>query len=256
MKKALKIAMLASGIILFADAFFLSLMISLNAGLLITFFSGAVLFIYGCFFERINCITDKGFFLWLRRMFFAGLLLLVMLIAFLAVYGVSDNVTCREKAAIVLGAGIRGETPTLPLVYRLEKAAEYHEKNPDAVIVVSGGRGAGEDITEALAMERFLVKKGVPRESILKEEKSTSTYENLVFSKKLLEEYFKKHNITGSESTVIITNSFHIFRAVKTAREAGFGRTAHLHAKTPWYTLPVNYLRESAAVMKFFVLKK
>lgn len=84
----------------------------------------------------------------------------------------------------------------------------------------------------------------------MKEEKSTSTYENLVFSKQILDKYFNKEY-----DTVILTNGFHIYRATKLAKIANLN-SKHLHAKLDWYTVSLNYLRESFGVMKLWALNK
>ena len=64
----------------------------------------------------------------------------------------------------------------------MERAGEYLEENPETKAVLSGGKGTGEDITEAEAMYRYLEKKGISPERLLKEEHSTNTSENLKFS--------------------------------------------------------------------------
>ena len=131
---------------------------------------------------------------------------------------------------------------------RLERAVEYHQKNPDAVIVVSGGQGKDEKISEALAMERYLVSKGVSADKIIKEDKSTSTYENFEFSAKILSEKF-----CDDYSLAFITNSFHIYRAERIAESIGVKAT-HSGADIEWYTVPTNYMRELMALVKYFVL--
>ena len=80
---------------------------------------------------------------------------------------------------IVLGAGVNGSAPSLSMVNRLEAALDYLEAYPDAVAIVSGGQGAGEDVTEASAMHDWLIAHGVPESRIVQEEQSTSTRENL-----------------------------------------------------------------------------
>ena len=131
---------------------------------------------------------------------------------------------------------------------RLAAAAEYCLKNREAVVVVSGGQGPQESITEALAMERYLVEAGIEKESILREEDSASTRENMVNSKRILDEYF------GGEAydTVIITSGYHVYRAQRQAERAGL-ECRHIHAGLAWYEAPVRYIRECAAVVKEFI---
>ena len=80
---------------------------------------------------------------------------------------------------IVLGAQVRGKKITNSLKRRLDKGAEYLKENPKTRVIVSGGQGKGEDVTEAFAMAQYLVSHGVDGERIFLEEKSRNTYENL-----------------------------------------------------------------------------
>ena len=90
-----------------------------------------------------------------------------ILVSFIAVFGIVDNISYNEDAVIVLGAGIRGDKVTLPLKMRLDKAIQYHSKNPEAVIVVTGGQGFQETVTEAYAMEKYLVENNIDNVSEL-----------------------------------------------------------------------------------------
>ena len=160
-------------------------------------------------------------------------------------YGTRDTASYREDAVIVLGAGIRGDTPSVILHGRLDTALDYHKKNPDAIIVVSGGQGPQEDITEARAMQKYLVDNGVPKEQIILEEQATSSYENLLFSKALLDLRYD-----GEYSVAFITNEYHIYRAEMTAKQAGFDNSTHIHSDTPLFNIIPNILRECLAVAK------
>jgi len=178
-----------------------------------------------------------------------GILCLVPLAfsLFLGIYGTVSNVDYTEDAVIVLGAGIHGEQVSRPLARRLDAAYAYWRRNPDVTIVVTGGLGNRAVITEAEAMARYLMALGVPEEHILLEMQSTSTYENLVFAKEILDEAFP-----DGFRAVLITNDFHIYRAVRTARQAGL-EVNRLGAPVAWYTWPVNYLREMLAVLNLWV---
>lgn len=112
------------------------------------------------------------------------------------------------------------------------------------MIVVSGGQGPQESITEALAMERYLIGHGVPSDRIIKEEASTSTYTNLLYSKAILDEYFK-----GQYRSVIITSDYHIYRAADISDDLGL-YSSHIHGSTVWYEAPIRYFREILAIVK------
>ncbi|MDL2248493.1 YdcF family protein, partial [Tyzzerella sp. OttesenSCG-928-J15] len=148
-----------------------------------------------------------------------------------------------REAVVVLGAGLRGSEVSLTLGSRLKKAAEYLEENPDTVVIVSGGQGPGETVTEAFAMKNYLMAIGIDESRILTEDKSTSTYENFNFSKTILDEHF------GSDEykIVYVTNDFHCPRAGIYAKRAGFDGEC-LASETPPYLIPSNYSREYLAL--------
>jgi len=177
----------------------------------------------------------------------AGFMLVMSLTLFIYAYGRSDTAQFDEDAIIVLGAAVWGEDVSGVLANRLNKAFEYHLQNPTAIIIVAGGYGEGY-ISEAEAMRRFLVYRGVPNELIVKENRSTNTYENIKFAKEILDE------LLGEDyRVVIITNDFHAFRAVSMARRQGMAAT-RFSAPRPWSFMPRTFLRESAGVMRLWVL--
>ena len=145
---------------------------------------------------------------------------------------------------IVLGAGLKGDVPTLSLRNRLDAALEWLEAHPDCVAVVSGGQGPGENMPEGEAMGIWLEARGIEPERIIVEDKSTSTMENLENSFALIRE-------AGGEpdgNCAIITSEYHLCRAKLMARSLGveaWGVAAH----TSWPSLMLNYfIREAFAV--------
>lgn len=151
---------------------------------------------------------------------------------------------------VVLGAGVRGTTPSLSLRERLGAAYDYLTAHPDAVAVLSGGQGPGEEITEAACMYRELTEMGIDGSRLLLEENSSTTMENLTFSMDVLE------TETGArpEKIGIVSSEYHMFRAKLFAKELGL-EAVGIPARTSWITLRLNYyLREIVAVWKYFVL--
>ncbi len=140
----------------------------------------------------------------------------------------------------------QGERPSLVLQNRIAAAAEYLLENQGSKVVVSGGQGPDEWISEAEAMRRALVQLGIDETRILMEDKSTSTHENLTFSK----EY-----IPQGASVVIVTSKFHVYRACHLAKECGYESVSGLGADNVRWLNPTNYLRECMAVFKDVVLK-
>ena len=151
-----------------------------------------------------------------------------------------------EDVVIVLGARVVGERVSNALAKRLDMAVYYFERNPNVYIIVCGGLGDRAIITEAEAMARYLYARGIPRERILLEDTSTSTYENLAFAYGILNEHFP-----DGFRAVVVSNNFHMYRAVRTARSVGMN-VNHLGAPTPTRLLAENYLREMLAVVNFW----
>nr|WP_325188897.1 YdcF family protein [uncultured Oscillibacter sp.] len=186
------------------------------------------------------------------RVFLAGLGLGIVCLAGIEAAvvfrGEADNSALPVNAVIVLGAGVNGETPSAALWSRIRAAEDYLEIHPDVPVVLSGGQGAGEAISEAEAMRRALWKEdGAENARLLLEERSTNTAENFRFSKALLEE---RGLDTGRATIAVVTNDFHCFRAHMIARRQGL-KTIDVPAELPWWWLTANYyLREAFAVVK------
>lgn len=248
--RVIKIIIAVSGALLLADGLVVTLTGNLNLGVILTALTGAAVLCYGIFFEKVN---RPGPLRWLRNAGFAAVLFIVGMAVFLGSYGSADNVTYDEDVVIVLGAGVHGDVPSRHLVQRLEKALLYHEKNPDALILVSGGQGAQESVTEAFAMSEYLIRRGVPKDKIIMEEAAASTYENFKFSLNIINKNYGAR-FGGEYKAAFITNDFHVYRAEKLAEKAGFKNITHMHANIDFYTYPQNYIRETLAVLKLWIL--
>jgi uncharacterized SAM-binding protein YcdF (DUF218 family) len=145
---------------------------------------------------------------------------------------------------IVLGARVKGTVPSLSLQYRIDKAADYLKANKNTIAIVSGGKGPGEDISEAQAMQQELINQGIEEARIIMEDKSTTTIENIAYSKDLI----PNPTATG----LIVTNDFHIYRAVEMAKSVGLDMTG-IPAKTPKVVLVKSYIREYLAITKYYL---
>ena len=149
--------------------------------------------------------------------------------------------------AIILGAKVNGETPSLTLRYRLEKALSYAEAHPEVKFILSGGQGPDEDVAEGEAMRRYLTERGVHEERLLLEIESTSTYENLLYSKELLP--------VDVNAVTIITSDFHLARARMIADSLDLVTDA-LPAKTPPSVEAKHNVRERLALIKTVIVGK
>ena len=118
----------------------------------------------------------------------------VYLLSLMAMYSLSailNLVHLKKKRnadyIVVLGSGIIGKRVTPLLAARIERGMELLKWNPNAVLIMSGGQGPGEDIPESEAMTAYAADEGADADRIIKEQKSVSTKENLLFSRKLME---------------------------------------------------------------------
>lgn len=201
---------------------------------------GIVFILWSVFYDSVK---NKKFLRFLRGLFITGLIITLLYSAGICVFGNLNNATYNEQYVIVLGAGLNGAEPTLALQSRLDTTVDYMNRNTEAVAIVSGGRGTGETITEAEAMESYLISKGIDSGRILREEQATSTYENFALS---------KNYVDGS--CVFITNEFHVLRSLQMAKMNGID-AAHIGAPTPITLLPVSCVREllaQIAVIRYF----
>lgn len=180
-----------------------------------------------------------------------GCLLLCLLIGVILSGQVKNTADGTEDTLVVLGCAVHGDSPSLVLIYRLRAALTYYEKNPDTTIIVCGGQGPQENIPEALAMQRWLVAHGVPEEQILMEDRSTSTEENFRFAAEIL----RQHGKDPAAPTAFVTNGFHCYRAAKYAEREGFSQIRAVPAGLPLAQIPTTYLRESLAVLYYWVFK-
>jgi len=240
--KVLRIICIIVGAILVLDTLVVSMLSNFNLGVILPAILGLPLLLLGVFMHHM----DAGFFAFLKW-FLLGCYALgtVFLIVMGALMGTAakraDEVDA--DALIVLGAAVHGDRVTWVLSNRLDTAAEYLSTYPDTICVVSGGRGDGESVTEASAMQKYLVeRKGIDPDRILVEDRATSTRENFAFSKALIEE-----KLGPDASIAFVTTDFHVFRAGRVARKAGIDATG-IAAPDVWYIRFNNFLRECVGI--------
>lgn len=175
-----------------------------------------------------------------------GILLTIGLTAFLffegcIISGMAGGSKEPVEYLIVLGAQVKGTRVSKALEQRLSKAAEYLQEHEDAIVIVSGGQGSGEDISEAEAMKAWLVERGIAEERILEENRSVNTSQNIRFSKELMED--------ATATVGIVSNDFHVFRAVHIAKAQGL-TAVPVPAPSSLGMYPHYMMREAFAVVK------
>lgn len=150
----------------------------------------------------------------------------------------------EAKYIIVLGAAVHGDVPSLSLLERMEAACDYLQSHPDTVAILSGGKGDGENLSEADAMFDWLCAQGIDESRLLIEDKSTSTKENLINSFEII----RSRGDEPDGSTAIVTSEYHIYRAKLIGRSLGV-ELAGVSAHTSYFTVRLNYfIREAFGV--------
>lgn len=158
----------------------------------------------------------------------------------------------KYDVIIVLGAGlINGTRPCRTLVNRLNRAIEiYNIDNNKPYIIVSGGKGSDEKISEAEAMKNYLIEKGIEENKIILEEQSTNTYENFKYSKEKLKD------IEDNDMKIaFVSSDFHIYRASLYAKQVGLDIDA-IECKSLFHYYPNAFIREFAAIFITLFIKK
>lgn len=154
---------------------------------------------------------------------------------------------------VVLGARVYPDRLSTTLLSRLERAYAYYEENPETVLILSGGQGRDEPVPEAYAMFNYLYRRGVPAQNLRMEIFSRNTEENIRFSREQIladaqrsvYAFFPEQMKTG-----IITNDFHMFRAIGIAEQEGYRQVYPISAPSDRILFLHLCVRESAALLK------
>ena len=240
----------------------------------------------------VGRLFGAGVPLWLRvpaaTLFVTGLVVFVI-VEILVFTGVARSDPEGLEYVIVLGAKVEREGISKSLKMRLDKAIQYAEENPDTVFVLSGGKGADEPVAEAQAMYEYMAYNGVPEENLLMELQSTSTVENIAYSRLVIEQDVEKRREmeaerrrqdrilrmmpVGPEGTPhpyrgsspedfaidapakpvhigVLTSNFHLFRAMQIGKKWGIPDIQGIAAPSEPWMLPHFCVRECAAILK------
>ena len=215
---------------------------------------GVILIALGLFeiFADKEAIKKKvPWVMYISRGIFWSLLVSFIIIESLVIYTGAKKDSGKADYIVILGAMVRGETPSLILKERLDAGLDYIKKYPEIKVILSGGKGPGEDISEAEAMKRYLVSHGVEEARLIKEDKSTSTIENLKFTRDIIDKLDNKKN----KILLIVTSDFHMFRAKFLAKRNGFNPLG-VPANTILSIKPTYYIYEYFGVIKSFLLDR
>lgn len=193
---------------------------------------------------------------------FTALLVLVLIgvVCFGALFGVvmaggRDDINGESNIMVVLGCQVMPWGPSVLLQDRLDKALDWLEEHPDTTVVVAGGQGPDEHISEARAMADYLIEQGYPEDQILLEEQSHNTEQNLRYAIELLAE--EGYDVT--ENVVIVSSGFHLARVRMLWNRATGGQDNLSTLAAPASHTPSRikmYIREPLALVKSFLFDR
>ena len=170
-------------------------------------------------------------------------------------YGSYDHVRGEPQVMVILGCQVKPWGPSILLQDRLDKALDYWEENPDITIVVSGGQGPDEHISEAQAMFDYLIENGVDETQIIQEDQSHNTIQNLTYTMQIL----KEKGYDTDDDMVVVSNGFHLTR-VRMLWGRVFGSDENLSTlAAPSSHVPSRYkmyIREPLALVKSFIFDR
>lgn len=150
---------------------------------------------------------------------------------------------------IALGSGLIGDRVPPLLASRLDEAVKQYKKYGERpFIIVSGGQGNDERISEAFAMKQYLINvHQIPPDKILEEDQSSNTEQNMSFSKKVMD-----HHAQGEKyRSIFVTNNFHVFRASIYAKKAELDAEG-IGSKTAFYYVPNAFTREFIGLLEMY----
>lgn len=235
------------GTILFAW-FFLPAVLKgmLNAGSITGMLLSAAFMFYSIRYRQIHsfflCLWGKKpmriVFLLLVILMLIGMILVAA--ASVAIIGAASKTIPHNTPAVVLGCAVKGTRPSKVLQERIDAAYDYLQENPQAICVLSGGKGVGEDISEAACMYENLQKAGIQSRRLYQEAESVNTRENLENSAKILGD--------SQAAVTVISSEFHLYRGRWWADRLGYESYGYA-ARTDWKYFPTLFLREVIAVV-------
>lgn len=182
---------------------------------------------------------------WLKKLGYSFIITCVILLTILCCFIGTEFHSKGAKDLdyiIVLGAQVYENGPSPILKFRLDAAIEYLNENPDTRCIVTGGKGYNEPRPEGQVMAEYLMENHIDQNRILIEDKATNTIENIQYSIELMK--------TDYKNVGIVTNDFHVFRAVKLAKAQGLKHVYGIAGDSHPIYLPNNILRECLAIVK------
>lgn len=209
----------------------------LNFGNIAGMLFGIAYIVIGSVINRTDSSNQKYIFI------IALCVLLLTILKMREIYAAGKTKISAQKVIIVLGCRVRGDEPSLSLIKRVDAAYKFLLFNPESVAILSGGQGKDENISEAQCMQQLLYARGISKNRLILEERSTSTDENIRFSLQIIETLDLDRNVA------IATSEYHQKRAANICKKYGLNSTP-VSSKTKRTLLPTFLLRELFAEIK------
>lgn len=159
----------------------------------------------------------------------------------------NDNPKDENTTLVVLGCQMKESGPSLMLRRRLDAAYNYLIDHENVKVIVSGGKGVDEPVSEASGMRDYLISSGISPDRIYIEDRSKNTEENIAFSKEIIE----RENLCGD--ITIVTDGYHQLRADIFAKRQGI-RSYNISAPTSAWLVPTYWVREWFGVIYYLTL--
>lgn len=227
----------------------------LNAGNIFGMAAGTVICLFGIFYNPAISFVRQLCENRICRI----LLIIILLISFAAsvlfigtfisIAANSADTSSGEATVITLGCRVRGDVPSLQLQARCRETAKYLKNNPNAVAILSGGQGPDENISEGECMYNLITEAGISPDRLFVENKSTSTDENIAFSKKIIDDK------ALSKDIIVVTSEYHLMRAKLICKKNGLNANG-IPASSSFYSLPTFYTREVFAIWAQWLIRR
>jgi uncharacterized SAM-binding protein YcdF (DUF218 family) len=191
-------------------------------------------------------------------------ILYALLLAYIRTQASKDTRTKSDVILVLGGKAYSGESCYGPicknfvpkrrynscLVARVNHAVSLYRSGLAPKILMSGGVDKEDNANESEVMKKIAVEAGVPEQDIFREDKSTSTYENIAFSKRVMDK-------AGLRSAVIVTDPYHNARAGLVALKQGLDYSISAATELSNCSHPDDYfVREPLAIIGYKLLNR
>ncbi|MDE6835013.1 MAG: YdcF family protein [Ruminococcus sp.] len=220
-------------------------------GIIVSVIMTGIFIFWKSFTESIKNIWDKPagkIFITAITFVLSICVILAVVISIFMVKSANDPPPNENTTLVVLGCKVKNGRPSLMLKRRLDCAFEYLSEHENVNVIVSGGQGSDEIISEAQCMKEYLTETGISPERIFMEDKSTNTEENLKFSQEIIKSKGLPEKIT------LVTDAFHQCRAEMLAKNIGI-EPYNISGYTSWYIVPTYWVREWFGIAYYFIFR-